>query len=329
MFSKLSDKNLIYSVIITVCFIFAIVGTYIAGNLSYSKDAILQKAGGYYADERYFMAARYFSKAVDLNASSTELYRNYGTSLLRLGNYDLAVKYFKLALILDPGDSDNYYYVGNALYREASAFESREKFLQAVRYLEKAKNLDPYSEKSYLLIGLCFRSCGLQENARTFYKKAILSKKFSNAGFYNLIGNTFREEGRYKEALSYYEKAKENDSSFVAAYCSVGDMYLKLNNRAEALLNYCKAIKVNKDFIIPYISLAEIYCSGNNFYEAVECCLKALRINPDSDKANYILGMSYKALGRKKECVKYLKKAVVCGNDYAVGELRNMGIDLR
>jgi tetratricopeptide (TPR) repeat protein len=185
---------------------------YIVENLSYSKDAILQKAGKYYVDERYFVAARYFSKVVDLNASSAELCRNYGISLFKLGNYDLALRYFKLAVSLDPGDSDNYYRIGNALYREASAFGSREKFLQAVRYLEKAINLDPYSEKSYLLIGLCFRSCGLQENTRTFYKKAILSKNFSTADFCNLIGNTFREEGRYKEALTYYEKAKENDS---------------------------------------------------------------------------------------------------------------------
>jgi Tfp pilus assembly protein PilF len=44
-----------------------------------------QKAGKYYADERYFMAARYFSKAVDLNASSAELCRNYGTSLFKFG----------------------------------------------------------------------------------------------------------------------------------------------------------------------------------------------------------------------------------------------------
>jgi tetratricopeptide (TPR) repeat protein len=258
------------------------------------------------------------------------LYRNYGISLLRLGDYDLAVKYFKLATSLDSRNSDSYYYIGDALYRGASSSENKEKLLQAARYLKKAIELDPYSEKSYTLIGLCFRSYGLQENARTFYKKALLSKNFSKAGFYNLIGNTFREEGRYKEALSYYKKAKDNDRLFVAAYCSIGDMYLKLNNCKEALLNYRKAIEVDGDFIIPYISLANFYYNDkNNFYEAAKCCLKALKINPDSAKANYILGMSYKALGRKKECVEYLKKAAFCGSDDAVVELINIGIDLR
>jgi tetratricopeptide (TPR) repeat protein len=306
-------------------------GIYVARNLSYSKDVIMQKAGRYYADERYFMAARYFSKAIDLNASSAELYKNYGISLLKLGHYDLAAKYFKLATSLDSADSDNYYYLGDALYRGASVSGNREKFLQAVRYLEEAIKLDPHSEKLYLLIGLCFRSCGLQENARIFYKKALSSENFSTAGLYNLIGNTFREEGRYKEALSYYEKAKQNDSSFVAAYCSIGDMYLKLNNCKEALLNYRKAIKVEKDFIIPYIDLANLYYNKNNFDEAMECCLKALKINPDSSKANYILGMSYKALGKKKKCIEYFKKAAFCGSNDAVDELRSIGIgvDLR
>ncbi len=172
---------------------------------------------------------------------------------------------------------------------------------------------------------------GFRKTRGRFTKKLFCRKISAQPVFCNLIGNTFREEGRYKEALSYYEKAKENDSSFVAAYCSIGDMYLKLNNCKEALLNYRKAIKVEKDFIIPYIDLANLYYNKNNFDEAMECCLKALKINPDSSKANYILGMSYKALGKKKKCIEYFKKAAFCGSNDAVDELRSIGIgvDLR
>ncbi|GHT25136.1 hypothetical protein AGMMS49953_09320 [Endomicrobiia bacterium] len=35
-----------------------------------------------------------FSKVVDLNALGTELYRNYDTSLFRLGNYNFGGKVF-------------------------------------------------------------------------------------------------------------------------------------------------------------------------------------------------------------------------------------------
>ena len=59
-------------------------------------------------------------------------------------------------------------YIGGTLYREVSESDSREKFLQEVRYLEKTINVDPYSEKSYLLIVLCFKSCGLHENVWIF-----------------------------------------------------------------------------------------------------------------------------------------------------------------
>jgi tetratricopeptide (TPR) repeat protein len=106
-------------------------------------------------------------------------------------------------------------------------------------------------------MGLCYRSCGLYESAMVFYNKALLSGKFSDADFYNLIGNTFREENKYKEVLSYYKNAQECDSSFVAAYCSIGDMYLKLDDDESALLNYHKATKIDENFIMPYISIVE------------------------------------------------------------------------
>ncbi|MDR3256899.1 MAG: tetratricopeptide repeat protein [Endomicrobium sp.] len=327
MFQKKTDKNLKYSIIITACFVLVSAGIYFTKNLNYSRDVILQKANSYYINEQYFMAAKYFDKAICLGASSIELYRDYGTSLLNLGNYDLAIKYFKLVINLEPNDFENYYCIGNVLYHKAYVSNSKEKFLQAVQYLEKGINLNPESEKIYLLIGLCFRSCSLQENARTFYRQALLVGNFSRAGFYNLIGNTFREEGKYKEALSSYEKAINDDHLFVAAYCSVGDMYLKLDNDKAALLNYHKAIKIDKDFINPYINIAKLYYDRNSFHEAKSWCLKALEINSNNEKANYILAMSYKAMSMKEEYVEYLKKAAACGSDNAVYEIRNNGIN--
>jgi tetratricopeptide (TPR) repeat protein len=275
------------------------------------------------------MAARYFDKAVSLKVSNSELYKNYGTVLFQLENYDLAIKYFKLAINLEPYDSDSFYNIGNALYRKACVSNSKEDFLQAVDYLEQGISVNPDSEKLYLLIGMCYRSCGLYENARNFYEKTLMSEKFSKYGFYNLIGNTFREEGKYKEALSYYEKAREYDNSFVAVYCNIGDMHLKLDDDEMALLNYHRAIEIDRNFIVPYISIANLYYCRNNFQEAKFWALKALKINSDNDKANYILGMAYKNLKNKNESIKYLKHAVFCGNDDAVYELRSIGIDWR
>ncbi|MDR2425645.1 MAG: tetratricopeptide repeat protein [Endomicrobium sp.] len=323
------DNNLKFSIIFTVCFLLAGAGVYFYRNSGYSKEVILQKANTYYINEQYFMAAKYYAKAVELNAGSAETYRNYAIALTKLSNYDSAAKHLKISSELDPYNADTYYHLGNALFLKAQISNSSEKFLQATEYLEKAATLSPEMERAYLLIGLCYRSVGMQENARAWYRRALLSGNFSQSGFYNLIGHTFREEERYKEAANYYKRAIDSDIGFVAAYCNLGDMYLKMNNANTALANYEKAADINPEYITSYLKIGSVYAGQNNYDEAIPFYLRALQINPDNDKVNYLLGMAYKKIGKSGEAVEYLKTAAYHGSDEAIYELRNIGIDLR
>ncbi|MCL2145230.1 MAG: tetratricopeptide repeat protein [Endomicrobia bacterium] len=329
MFKKKADMNLRFSIVFTVCFLLACAGVYIYVNSGYSKDVILQKANGYYFNEQYFMAAKYYAKAIELRAENADLYRNYGISLTKLSNYDSAVKYLKLSAEIAPSNPEIFYSLGNALYMKAQTSNNSEKFLQAAEYFEKAAELDPEMEKAYLLIGLSYRSVGMQENARAWYRRALLFGNFSSAGFQNLIGHTFKEEERYKEAANHYKKAIDSDLGFVAAYCNLGDMYLKMNDTQAALDYYEKAADINPEYIVPYLKTGAVYAEQNNYDEAIPLYLRAIQINPDNDKANYLLAMAYKNIGRNAEAVKYLKKAAYRGSDEAIYELRNIGIDLR
>lgn len=329
MFKKNTNRNLRFSIIFTVCFILAACGVYLYKNMGYSKEVILHKANEYFINGHYYMAAKYYAKAVELKASGGDVYKNYGIALTKLSNYDSAVKYLKISAQLGPYDAETYYSLGNALYLNARALNNAEKFLQAAEYLEKAVTLSPETEKNYLTIGLCYRNTGMQENARAWYRRALLSGNFSQSGFYNLIGHTFREEGRYKEAAGYYKRAVDSDLGFVAAYCNLGDMYLKMNDVPNALLNYEKAADINPSFLAAYLKMGEVYANQNDYDAAIPFYLRALRINPDNDRANYLLGFAYKHLGRSGEAVEYLKKAAERGSDEAVYELRNIGIELR
>ena len=323
---KIPDKNLKYSFIITLCFIAAGMCAYFIRHLNYSKEYLLQKANEYYSNEEHFHAARYFAKVIKLNVSKPDVYKKYGISLLKLGNYSLAAKYFRLVSSIDSYNEDSYYFLGDALYRKALETNDKDTFLQAAEYIEKGIDLNPDSEKLYLLAGLCFRSVGLYEKARDFYNKALMSNKFNKSGFYNLIGNTFDEEGNYKEAILYYEKAILHDNSFVVAFCNIGDMFAKMDNYESAVQNYQKALELDGNFIAPYIKIASLYYDKNNFAESAKEALKALKINPEDNNANYILGMSYKQLGKEKEGLEYLKNSAFYGNDKAVKEIKRQNV---
>jgi tetratricopeptide (TPR) repeat protein len=326
---KKPDINFKISFAATVCYVLFLTLAYFVRNAGYSQDVIIQKANGYYINERYFLAARYYGKALEISSGGAELFKNYGVTLSKLGHYDAAVKYLKYSVEIDEYNPETYYCLGNACYLKACETNNKEDFLQAAQYLEKASGLAPDVEKYYLLTGLSYRSCGMQETARAWYRRALLSGNFSQAGFYNLIGHTFREEERYKEAASLYKRAVEADYSFVAAYCNMGDMCVKDNDTAGALKYYEKAIEINPDFAVSYIKIGDVYYEQKNYGKSAEWYLQAILADPDNDKANYLLGMSYKASGKRRDAVEYFKKAAERGNDDAVYELRNIGIDLR
>jgi tetratricopeptide (TPR) repeat protein len=323
---KIHDKNLKYSFIITLCFITIAVCVYFIRDLNYSRQYLLQKANEYYSNDEHFRAARYFAKIVKFNTQDTKVFKKYGISLLKLGNYTLAAKYFGLVSFIDFYDEDAYYFLGDALYRKALETDDKAAFLQAVEYIQKGIDLNPDSEKLYLLAGLCCRVGGFYEKARGFYNKALTINKFSKAGFYNLIGNTFSEEGYYNKAAFYYEKAVLYDNSFAAAFCNRGDIFLKMNDYESALQNYQKAAEIDENFIVSYIKMANIYYDKNDFVESVRKSLKALKINPEDNNANYILGMSYRHLGKGRESLEYLKKAAFYGNDNAVKEVKRLNV---
>ena len=302
------------SIILTVCFTLAAAGVYFYKNAGYSKEAMLQKANAYYMNEQYFMAAKYYAKAVELKADGADMYRKYGIALSKLLNYDSSVKYLKISSELDPYNAETHFSLGNALYLKARHAGDSGKFLQAAQYLEQA----------YCMAGLCYRSAGERENARACYRRALLSGNFSQAGFYNLIGHTFREEERYKEAANYYKRAADSDMGFVAAYCNLGDMHLKMNDSRNALANYEKAADINPGYITAYLKIGSVYAQQGDYEQAVPLYMRALLISPDSDKANYLLATAYKHMGKSAEAAEYFKKAAERGSDEAVYELRKM-----
>jgi tetratricopeptide (TPR) repeat protein len=323
MLKKRLDTNLKNSIIFTLVFLILSSGIYFFRNFYYySRDCILEQANCYFFNENYFFAVRYFNKAIKLKTLDLKVYKNYAQSLLSLENYDLAIKYFKLIVELDPFDFENYYALGNVLYIKACNTDNKTLFLQACKYLKKAINLNPDSEKLYLLIGLCYRKCSLYREARLFYNKALLSQKFSKAGFYNFIGNTFRQEGLNQDALEYYQKAKDSDPSFFVAYYNMGDIYFYFKDFKQALFWYRKSVEVNKEFVAGYVKIANLYYNNGDFEQSKDWALEALKINPDNSKINYIFGMSLINLNKKDKGLKYLKHAADYGDCEAISALK-------
>jgi tetratricopeptide (TPR) repeat protein len=324
------DKNFNFSIIATIVFVFICFIVYAVEISNYSDANILKKADENYLTEQYFTAVKYYARAFKINPNrSAEVSRDYSMSLIKLANYDLAIKHLKTIQEAYPENSEDLYNLAYAIYSKAKQTGDNQGYMEAANYLESAVNLDKEMEKSYLLMGLCYRGAGLYDKARATYNRAAGIQTFSRSVFYNLIGHTFAENEEYRQAAEYYKMSIAADQSNMLAYLNLGNVYSLLNETELALDNYKKSIEFAGDFVVPYVKIGELYMNSERYYEAIQWLSQALKVNPEHADASYMIAIAYQKTDRQKEMIDYLKKAARLGSDQAVYKLKEIGIDLK
>jgi Tfp pilus assembly protein PilF len=160
-----------------------------------------------------------------------------GVRSARSGNFDLAVKYFREAINIDPAHIGTHYNLGN-VYRDKGQIE------EAFSCYQKVLQLDPSYVDAYVNMGIIFRMKRRLSEEMMCYRKAIQLNPASAEAFFNL-GHHFFEKGQFDKALVCYEKVTQLKPDFVNACMNLG-LVLRIEDRnEEALSCYQKAIHLN------------------------------------------------------------------------------------
>jgi tetratricopeptide (TPR) repeat protein len=109
---------------------------------------------------------------------------------------------------------------------------------QAVKLLWQATDIDPTFNDAYLYLGLYYNSREDFEKVVEVYKKLIKNQPTGEAALsaYLNIGESYLsfKPPRYDDALPYYRKAYEMDSSSALAALRIGEIMANQGNREEA-----------------------------------------------------------------------------------------------
>lgn len=107
---------------------------------------------------------------------------------------------------------------------------------RAVALLWQATDLDPTLEEAYVYLGLYYNSRSQFDRVVVVYQKLVKYHPNETSAWLN-IGEAYISFSppRYDEALPYYRKAFELDSTSSIAALRLGMIYAQENNRAEAL----------------------------------------------------------------------------------------------
>ncbi len=198
----------------------------------------------------------------------TGFHRNnllYGSLFFQRGYIDQAEAYLRLALRDDPESADAYYGLGSVYLQKQKAAEARDCFERALKLRAGFPDTRP--------------------NAL------------------NNLGILAAREGRFVEAIPYFQQAIEQNPDYLIALENLGNVYRQQGRMAEARQMLERALAVDPDDPEANYSLGMVFAQLDDAPHAEEYLRHALRARPDYPEALNNLGVLYLRTGRRDEAV--------------------------
>jgi spermidine synthase len=157
---------------------------------------------------------------------------------------------------------------------------------------------------------------------------ASASVKPGDGKAYHKFGFKLLKARKYKEAISYFQKALKLEPKIDNSYFNMGACYERMNQFEKALEAYkLELVNDPKEKDVP-LRLARMYLKLKRTTEALRELEKAKKIDP-GPFTDLVLGQTYEALGRYKEAAQaYRKSCKIKFSDEAVDGLLRVSLKL-
>lgn len=222
------------------------------------------------AIENLFLALKYTEDEADV-------YSMIGMEYLFMDNLELAKENFIKCLELDEEDY-------SALYNVVYCFDFLDQNEEAIKYLDKFIDKNPYSE-------VAWHQLGRQYYALKNYEKAVWAFDYAcliDEGFLGAFlekAKSLEKLGNYQGAIDCYTITMELDDPTSFALLRIGKCYERLGNNEEALNFYLKTVHEDPLLDKAWIALTDFYLRQKNYQKALYYANKALGI--DNENALY------------------------------------------
>jgi len=173
--------------------------------------------------------------ALSYDSQVADAYIIKGNCYRAKGIPDKAMDEFDKALKINPNSWEAYYGIGR--------MDMDDDLVKSISYRQKAIALNHGSELPSMLRGLAWSyiSAGFTEKAKYYYLEAFKLDGDSSR-YYNDLANIEQFQGTYTNAIKFYEKANEIDSTSTERLKMLGMLYMFTGYFEESLIYYKKWI---------------------------------------------------------------------------------------
>ena len=114
-------------------------------------------------------------------------------------------------------------------------------------------------------------------------------------------GRAYANRTKYKEAITYYEKALAVDPNNPAGWYNRAIVFIEIGRNTEALADCERAISLNQNYSDAWSKKGHALYNLGRYEDAIVACTRALGLNGNDASAWYIKGVCLDELGRNIE----------------------------
>ncbi len=253
----------------------------------HNEEIYIQKANIYSKRDQHEKAIEELEKALQFTDDYADVYNLMGMEYLFMDNLELAKHNFIKCLEVDIEDQ-------SALYNVVYCFEFLDQQKDAIAYLEKYIEKNPYSEIAWHQQGRLSYSIKNYENAlRCFDYATLIDEQF--IGAFMEKGKSLEKLKRFEEAIEAYERTIELEDPTSYALLRIGKCHEKLGHKAEAIKFYNQTVHEDPLLDKGWIAITDFYIRLKNYQKALFYVNKALAI----DNENQLYWKRYATINRQ------------------------------
>jgi tetratricopeptide (TPR) repeat protein len=239
-----------------------------------NEEVYIQRANICSKRDQHEKAIEHLQIALRYTDDEADIYSMIGMEYLFMDSLELAKENFILCLDNDEEDF-------SALYNVVYCFDFLDQNQEAIVYLEKFIDKNPYSEVAWHQIGRQFY-------ALKNYEKAVWAFDYACIIDENFLG-AFLEKAKsleklqlYQEAIDCYMITIELDDPTSFAFLRIGKCYEKLGNNEQALVFYLKTVHEDPLLDKAWLTITDFYIKQENYQKSLYYINKAIGIDGEN-----------------------------------------------
>lgn len=261
-------------------------------------------------DDKLELASSKVKKIEELDPDNEEVYIQKATIFSKGGRHQEAINNLKTALTHSEDKVDIWSLMGME-YLYLDDFENaRLSFVKCVEV--------DYEDYSALYnVVYCFDMEKDHEQAISFLNKYIDSNPYSEVAWHQL-GRQYYVLNRFREALTCFDYAVLIDESFIGAYLEKAKSYEQLAEYENAIKNYMITLELDDPTAYAYVRIGECYHELGDKETAISYYKKAVYEDPLLDKGWILLTDAYFAQEDYQKALYYISKALKIDDNNAL-----------